>query len=144
MQYNLIDLLVTMYAKVEELQQLGIAAGNPYLNKHIIKFVLRVIWNTRNFEEGMKYWHKRTRIENTWQHFKDHFEDKHTSLHIVRGTTMRSTAFHQASFLAAQVLNEVKDVITSVKEALLLLAEDSKHDDTHLNNRAIFVGSSTN
>ena len=57
---------------------------------------------------------------------------------------MRSTALHQASFLAAQVLDEMKDVKTSVQESLLLLAEDNKHNGTHLDNMANFVGNSTN
>ena len=63
MQYNLIDLLVTIYAEVEELEQLGIVARNPYSTTHIITFTLQVIRNICNFEEGMKSWHTRTIIE---------------------------------------------------------------------------------
>ena len=48
-QYNLFDLLVTMYNVVEELKQLGITAAKSYSAAQIIAFALHVIRNTRNF-----------------------------------------------------------------------------------------------
>ena len=53
-QYNNLDLLVTMYAEVKEQERLGIAAGNPYSTTQIITFAVHEIWNTCDFEEGMK------------------------------------------------------------------------------------------
>ena len=47
MQYNLLDPLVTMYNEVEDLEQLGIAADNPYSVTQLIKFALQIIKNTR-------------------------------------------------------------------------------------------------
>ena len=66
------------------------------------------------------------------------------SVRIVWGTMMRSKDPHQANLLATQVLNEVKDVKTSVQEVLLLLVEDNKHDGVHKENRENFAGNSTN
>ena len=139
MQDDLLDILVHMYAQVKIILQLGVAAENPYLTTQIITFVLQAICNTRNFEEGCRNWHTRPTVDKTWQNFKDYFEDERTSLHQVQRITMRSIALHQVSFLASQVLDEAKEVKTSVRKTLLLLAEDHENDDAPEKNRAIFA-----
>ena len=122
MLYDLLDPLVTLFSEIEDLEQLGIAANNPYTAYQLITFSLQIIKNTRDFEDGMKTWHVRPMVDKTWNNFKLHFETEHASLRRVRGTTMRSTAYHQANLLASQVLNEVKEVKTSVTEALNMLS----------------------
>ena len=50
MQYNLLNPVVTMYAKFEELKQLGISTANLYSTAQIITFALHIIHNTHDFE----------------------------------------------------------------------------------------------
>ena len=92
----------------------------------------------------MKKWHTRPAADKIWQDFKDYFEDKCTSLRKVRVAMMRSTAFYQTSLLAAQVLNEVKDIKTSVQESLLLLVDETDHDGAYEENRANFAANPAN
>ena len=59
---------------------------------------------------------------------------------------MCSTVSYQSNLLAAQVLEEVKDVKLFVQEALLLFSNgnspnnNNTHDEIHLDDRANFVG----
>ena len=85
--------------------------------------------NTWDFEDGMKTWHTQPNVDKTWNNFKLQFEDGHASLRRVRGTTMRSTAYHQANLLSTQVLNEVKEVKTSVTDALYMLSTNDENEE---------------
>ena len=129
MQYDLLDPLVVLFSEIEDLKQLGIAASNPYTTSQLIVFALQIIKNARDFEDGMKLWHRQPNVDKTWSNFKLHFEDEHASLRRVWGTTMRITAYHQASLLSTQVLNGVKAVKTSVINALYMLSTNDENEE---------------
>ena len=97
--------MVTLFSEIEDLEQLGIAANNPYTLYQLIIFALQIIKNTRDFEDGMKSWHVRPVLDKTWINFKIHFETEHVSLRRVRGDDMRITAYRQASLLVSLVID---------------------------------------
>ena len=94
MQYNLLDPFVTMYSDIKDLEQLGIAANNPYFAVQLITFSLQIINNKRDFDEGMCTWHQRPAVDKNWINFKTHFEDEHNILRQGREAMMRNKAFH--------------------------------------------------
>ena len=122
-QYNVQDPLVTIYKEIEDLEQLGKASNNPYLPSQLINFALQVIKNTGDFEEGQKGWHAKEAVDKTWINFMSHFDKEHQALREVRGVTMRSTAFH-ANAVTTEVLEEIRDVKETVKEALMMMQAD--------------------
>ena len=130
MQYELLDPLVTMYDSIEDLEQLGIAANNPYAPAQLITFALHILKNTRDFEDGLRAWHKRPAVQKTWPNFKTHFEDEHRILRRVRGTTMRNTAYHQANMLASKVMEELQEVKAAVREEFQNLHSHDQYEDS--------------
>jgi len=110
MAYNLMDPLVTIYDKIEELKHLGVTVVNPYSQSQIVSYRLTIIKNTNNFETGICTWIIRPAIDHTWQNFKTYFEESHCLLRAVRGMTMQSSTYHHANVLASYILSEVKDV----------------------------------
>ena len=50
---NVLKPLVTVYIKVEDLEQLAITIGNPYSTVQIITFGLQITRNTCDFEEEL-------------------------------------------------------------------------------------------
>ena len=103
--------------------------SNPYTPYQSITFALQIFQSSRDFEDGMKSWHVRPVLDKTWINFKLHFEIELASLRRARGTTMRSIAYHQASLLASRVIEEVKEVKTSVTEALNMLSTSMTNDE---------------
>ena len=126
MQYNVQDPLITIYKEIEELEQLGKAANNPYLPSQLVTFALQIIKNTGDFEDSQKKWHIKTPIDKTWNNFKIHFDTEHQALRKVRGITMRSTAFHSAA-MASEIIEEIKGVKESVNIVLRAREEDQEN-----------------
>ena len=54
MVYNLMELLVTIYDEIEELEHLGVAAVDPYSISQIMSHGLTIIKNTNNFKTGIR------------------------------------------------------------------------------------------
>jgi hypothetical protein len=116
--YNLQDPLVTLFDQVEDLKKLGDAAQMPYSEQQIINFGIQLIRNTHDFQDGLKDWYSKPLLEKTWTNFQTHFEDEYDKLRLVRGTTMQQAGFHQANFIASQVLEEVNRVQENVLQKL--------------------------
>ena len=116
--YDISDPIVEIFNKIEDLEEFGIAANDPYTPQQLIKFGLQLVKDTGDMEKGQEEWHERPRVEKTWVKFKEHFERAHRILRKTRGKTMKGTAFHKANMLADQVLQEVRSVQENVLEAL--------------------------
>ena len=132
-QYNPQDPLITIYKEIEHLERLGKASLNPYSPSQLISFAIQVIKNTGDFEEGQKLWHAKAAVDKTWPNFMAHFDQEHQALREVRGVTMRSTAFH-ANAVTTEVLEEIRDVKESVKEALMMMQADISESSTECAN----------
>ena len=118
MVYDLMEPIVTILDKLEELQDFGAAAQNDYLDMQLIKFALHIIKNTGKFEYDIRLWNTMLRVDKTWANLKDHFEHAHQSLRTMRGKMMRSMVYQHAIMLATQVLAEVKTVKEDVLQAM--------------------------
>ena len=117
MDYSLSDPLITIFTKIEELEQLAIAANNPFTDSQKVQLGLAIIKRTHDFEKGLEKWYDRPTIQHTWVHFKTHFENAHTLLRKLRGKEMRNTAYHQANSLATQMRSEIRLVEENVINA---------------------------
>jgi hypothetical protein len=129
--YDISDPIVEIFNQIEDLEEFGIAANDPYTPQQLIKFGLQLVKDTGDMEKGQEEWHERPRIEKNWVNFKDHFERAHRILRKTRGKTMKGTAFHRANMLADQVLQEVRSVQENVLEALEATSfntEDKEND----------------
>ena len=56
------------------------------------------------------YWNALPLGQKNWINFQMHFEREHRALKEIRGATIQSTGYHQANYLAEQVLQEVRSV----------------------------------
>ena len=70
MAYDLMEPLVTIYDKIEELEHLKIAAVHLYPQSQIVSYGLTIIKNTNNFETGIRTWIIRPAIDHTGTSFK--------------------------------------------------------------------------
>ena len=116
--YNLQDPLVSLFDQVEDLKKLGDAAQMPYTQQQIINFGIQLIRNTQDFQDGLKAWYSKPTLDKTWPNFKTHFEDEYDKMKLVRGTTMHQAGFHQANFIASQVMEEVHNVQNNVLQLI--------------------------
>ena len=130
--YDISDPIVEIFNPIEDLEEFGVAANDPYTSQQLIKFGLQIIKDTGDLEKGQEEWHERPRNEKTWATFKEHFERAHRILRKTRGKTMKGTAFHRANMLAEQVLHEVRAVQTNVLEALDATNFDGEDKETVL------------
>ena len=126
MQYNVQDPLISVYKEIEELEQLGKAALNPYSSSQLVTFALQIIKNTGDFEDSQKKWHTKAQIDKTWVNFKIHFDAEHQALRKVRGITMRSTAFHSAA-MATEIIAELQNVKETMHVALMVREQEQEN-----------------
>ena len=124
--YNLQDPLVSLFDQVEDLKKLGDAAQMPYTTRQLLNFGVQLIRNTHDFLDGLKSWIEKREDEKNWTNFKLHFEDEHDKLKLIRGMTMKHAGFHQANFIASQVMEEVQSVQSNVLQ-LLQKQEDKEN-----------------
>ena len=114
--------LIIMFNKVDELQELATASGNPFTPRQLTEIGIQLIKNFNDFEKGLTTWFDLPTPDQTWPRFKIHFETARTSLRKVRGVTMRNTAYHQqANAMTGQVLQEIRaenlQLVDEVKSA---------------------------
>ena len=80
--------LVIIYNKMDDLQQLAIAADLPYTDKQFINLGVRLIKNMNDFDKGLTKWFENP--SDKYIDFKQHFTDAQKNLPRVRGPTMQS------------------------------------------------------
>ena len=76
----------------------------------LMAYGLTIIKNTNNSETGTRTWIMRQINKYAWPNLKNHSEEAHHVLRAVRGTKLRSAAYHHANSLDYQFLSEVKSV----------------------------------
>ena len=100
--------LIIMFNELDELEQVAIAASNPYTATQIINIGIQLIKNFNDFEKGLTSWFERPILEHTLANFKVHFEREYQALRRVRGITMKNTAYFQNANAMTSVLETIK------------------------------------
>ena len=131
--------LIILFGELEELQQISVAALNPYTGTQMVNIGIKLIKNFNDFEKGLISWFERPVGEHTLINLKTHFEREYQALRRVRGTTMRNAAyFQQANALTSVmekmkeertlILDEVKDSEQKILQAMQL-SEDASSEN---------------
>ena len=63
-------LLVIVFNKIENLQDLAQAVFNPYKQVQLFNIGLQVLKESGAFTEGLKLWYAKPIFEHTWHNFK--------------------------------------------------------------------------
>jgi len=132
--------LIILFDELKKLQQISVAALNPYTGTQMVNIGLKLIKNFNDFEKGLISWFERPVGEHTLINLKTHFEREYQALRRVRGTTMRNSAyFQQANALSsvmkqfeeerALILAEVKDSEYKILQAMQVSDNNSSSDD---------------
>ena len=106
--------LIILFDELEELQNIAVAASNPYTDTQIVNIALTLIKNFNDFEKGLTSWFELPIADHTLINFKTHFEREYLALRRVRGNTMRNTSyFQQANSMSTmmQTMKEERDLI---------------------------------
>jgi hypothetical protein len=112
--------MVLLFRPVEQLQKLAVSAGIPYSIAQILEFGLTILRNTRDFEQGLSEWNKKSSADQTWPKFKTHFKAAQTELKAIRGPTMQQVGYHHANMLAQQL----RSTIDSQGTEMLAMLQD--------------------
>ena len=107
--------MINIFEPIQELEQLAIAGRRPYTQAQLVDFGVTLITKTNNFETTLLNWHNLPDIQQTWPNFKSHFSNARHNLKKVRGKTMRSTSYHQASMMAITMDEFRNEIIESVR-----------------------------
>ena len=111
--------LIIMFNELDKLEQVAIAASNPYTATQMINIGVKLIRSFNDFENGLTSWFERPLIQHTLPNFKAYFEREYQALKRVRGTTMRHTSYFQQAIIITSVLETMKqervEIIQEVK-----------------------------
>ena len=129
MEYNLSELLVTIFNEIEALAGLGVAANNAFSDMQQVQIGLRIIKNTNDFEKGIQTWYERPVAEHTWQNFKTHFDTARELLRKIRGVDMQNSAFQQANLVAEEVRADIARSEQTILEALALQTQQEQESE---------------
>ena len=113
--------LIIMFNELEELEQVAIAASNPYTSTQLVNIGIKLIKNFNDFDRGLTSWFERPIEQHTFSNFKSHFEREYQALRKVRGPTMKSAIYLQQANAIASVLKTIKsenmDILNEVKNS---------------------------
>ena len=77
--FDISEPLVILYNEIDDLQDLAVAAKNPFSDSQLVILGMRLIKNTGDFEKGIQEWYDRT-VDTDWKHFQSHFDSAQDSL----------------------------------------------------------------
>ena len=120
--WNLTDPPMTFFNLIEDLQAVATAANVPYTNEQLVAFGIHILQKTGDFELSLAEWFEGNDDDQTWAHFKRHFSAAHRSLKKVRGTQIKSTAFHQANNLAVEVNSNIAELRDELRETMSMFS----------------------
>ena len=79
----IMDPLVTIYDKIEELGHLSHTGQNLYSMPQLVKYGSTIIKNIYDFETDICTWIVRPVVNHMWLIFKTHFKEAHRVLRAV-------------------------------------------------------------
>ena len=97
-----------MFNEIEELEQVAIAASNPYTCMQMVNVGDKLTKNFNDFEKELTSYFERPLTKHTLLNFKIYFERECQSLKSVRGTTMRNISYHRQANAITSVLETIQ------------------------------------
>ena len=133
--WNLNDPPIKFFNMIEDLVTLAQAANLKKSQHQIVGLGLNTIRRTGDMETGIKEWNARPTVQKTWINFKTHFNAAYRELKLIRGPTMRNTAFHQAHQVAHDLSRDfthTRDEIMAAMNTVTMMQDKSNayYDDT--------------
>ena len=138
--------LITIFNKIEDLQDLATAAYTPYTQIQLLNIAVQILKDSGAFTEGLKQWYQKPIAEHTWEQFKNHFQDELKKLKKVLGPQMRGTPYHTANLISEEIRKEILDIkneVNQVEEKILqavsnntAVIQDLTNDIYYTNNSA--------
>ena len=116
MTYVLTEPLAKIYAEIDDLQKLGMAANLPFTPQQLTDIALTIIKKTGDFQEGLSEWFKLPRTSQTYVTLKRHFQAARSNLKKIRGPTMAAAGYGVANHLSQEV-QSVRDDISQLQMA---------------------------
>ena len=124
MYYDITHPIDVIFNKVEDLNDLSIAARADYSEQQLINIAYVIINNTAKYQHYIRDWSRLPPIQKTWGNFKTHFRRAHQELKETGDLQVRDTTFDSA--------NLVRDVIDGVQLALHPPDEPQPDESPHL------------
>ena len=124
--WNLNDPPIKFFNMIEDLVTLAQAANLEKSQHQIVGFGLNIVRRTGDMESNIKEWNARPANQKSWINFKTHFNAAHRELKLIRGPTMRNTAFHQAHQVANDLsrdFNHMRDDVMAVMHSISMMKE---------------------
>ena len=81
--FDIVQPLIILFNKVEDLKELALASNNPYSDSQILKIGIKLIKNMCDFDKDLQTWYDLPIGDQTWIRFKGHFTQAQTSLRRV-------------------------------------------------------------
>ena len=110
MYYDVTHPIDIIFNKVEDLNDLSIAAHADYTEQQWINIAYVIINNTTKYQHYIRDWTRLPPVQKTWGNFKTHFRRAHQELKETGDLQVRETTFDSA--------NLVQEVIDGVQLAL--------------------------
>ena len=87
--------LITIFNKIEDLQESAAAVYNPYTHVQLLNIEIQILRDSGIFTEGLTSWYLNPTEEDSWQNFKTHFQDELKNLKkSIRTTDERHAVPH--------------------------------------------------
>ena len=110
MYYDITHPIDVIFNKIEDLNDLSIAARADYTEQQLINIAYVIINNTAKYQHYIHDWTRLPLVQKTWRNFKTHFRRAHQELKETGDLQVRETTFNSA--------NLVQEVIDGVQLAL--------------------------
>ena len=123
------------------------AANLQKSEQQVIGIGLDIVRRTGDFEKGLIGWLARPAVGHTWPNFKQHFNAAYRELKRIRGLAMRSTAFHQAHQVAADLtknFHQMRDDVIAAMNSLTIHQADPQENTSPSATSTINAATSTN
>ena len=97
-----------MFNKLEELNQVAIAANNLYTGQQLVNIGIQLIQNFNDFDRVLTSWYELPPVNHTLINFKLHVEREYQALKQVQGMPTRITAFVQQENTLSSIMETMK------------------------------------
>ena len=131
MKFTVQDQLTTLYTAIEDSEELGRAARNPFTPEKLVDIALTVIKNTGDYQQGILEWYQQPLANQTYPAFKTHFNRHCRLLKKSRGASMQAAGFHSANEIYEEV-KDVKNESLEIKEAQSTIVSSILDNETVL------------
>ena len=101
------DSILTITALIEKLKQLAKDAKISKIEEQLVDIGLCIIWNTRDFEDGLRTCYQKSDADYNWLSLRKYFKKSQLEMKRVWGPTMLQAGYHQENTLAENLRKDI-------------------------------------